>query len=118
MAGGSVLNANGTTDPKQAQGEPARWCAFYGTCARDSEGGAAIFDHPQNPRHPTPFAVYSTNVMGYISAAPTFTQPKLTIPAGGVLRFRYGVAGFLGRADRASLDALFQEWLRSAGRRA
>ena len=110
MAGGSVLNANGTTDPDKAFGEPARWCAFHGVCALGTVGGAAIFDHPSNPRHPTPFAVYSTPHMGYISAAPTFKEHKLAIPAGKSLRFRYLVVTFLGRPDRARLDQLYEKW--------
>lgn len=116
MAGGSVLNANGTTDVRKAHGEAARWCAFYGICGPNCRGGAVLFDHPSNPRHPTPYAVYSDKRMGYISAAPTFTEQKLAIPAGGSIRFRYAVASFLGEPDRAEVNTLYQEWTRSGGR--
>jgi hypothetical protein len=116
MSEGSVLNSNGTSEVKKAHGEAAQWCAFSGPCGRDGEGGVVIFDHPGNPRHPTPFAVYRNAKMGYISAAPTFSDPKLNIPAGGAIRFRYGVAAFLGRPKRQEMDALFREWTRSEGR--
>lgn len=117
MVGGGILNSVGTTDLKKAHGEPARWCAFHGVCAPQCRGGAVLFDHPGNPHHPTPFALYShERISGYISAAPTFTESKLAIPAGGSLRFRWAVATFLGSPDRREIDLLYREWSHAEGR--
>lgn len=116
MAGGSVLNANGTTDVKEAHSEAARWCPFHGTCARNCPGGAVLSSRPSSPRYPTPYVVCSDKRMSYISVTPTFTEQKLAIPAGGSVRFRYAVSTFPGQPDRAQVSALYQEWTRSEGR--
>jgi len=97
---GSVLNANGTADIKRANGEAAVWCAYYGSA------GAAIFDHPSNPRHPTPFFVMN-EPFGYLSAAPTFREP-LRLEPGGALRLRYAVVAFAGAPQ--NLDKLYESW--------
>lgn len=106
----SVLNSNGTAEVKKAFGEPARWCAMHGPCAVGTRGGTAILDHPSNPRHPTPFAVYNPAHMGYFSAAPTFKEHKLVVPAGKAIRFRYLVLAFPGKPDPAGIDRLFKTW--------
>jgi hypothetical protein len=86
---GAVLNSNGTTDIRKADGESARWCAYYGP-----SGGVAIFDDPANPRYPTPFYV-KNDPFGYLSAAPTYREPFRLEP-GKSLRLRYTVAAFNG----------------------
>ena len=106
---GRVLNASGTTEIDKANGEPARWCTYYGPLARAGEtGGVAFFDHPSNPRHPTPFFVMNTP-FGYLSAAPTFRAPFEMAP-GGKLRFHWGVLSYTGQPAPAALDRLFQNW--------
>ncbi|MEK7406247.1 MAG: PmoA family protein [Acidobacteriota bacterium] len=102
---GGVLNARGTTDIKQANGEAAAWCAYHGPGPRGHPGGA-IFDHPKNPRHPTPFFVMN-EPYGYLSAAPTFREPFRLEP-GQSLRLRYAVVAFTGAPGQ--LDRLYSKW--------
>lgn len=109
MTGGSVLNAKGTSEIEQANGEPAEWCAYCGALGSGgAKAGLAIFDAPGNPRHPTPFFVMNERY-GYLSAAPTFREP-LRLEPGQELRLQYGLVAFLGEPDKTELDRLFQEW--------
>jgi hypothetical protein len=70
--------------------------------------GIAIFDHPSNPRHPSPFFVMNTP-FGYMSAAPTFRDP-FSLRPGEVLRLRYAVVSYLGGANRTAIEPLFERW--------
>lgn len=107
MNGGSVLNSNGTTEIQKANGEPARWCAYFGAGA-----GIAFFDHPTNPRHPNAFFVMN-RPFGYMSAAPTFRAP-FKIAAKGVLGFRWGVLAFGGEPNPEALQRRFEFWTRNS----
>jgi len=48
---GHILNSEGQRDG-QTWGKRAAWCDYYGP-VEDQIVGVAIFDHPQNPKHPT-----------------------------------------------------------------
>lgn len=103
MNGGQVLNSRGTSTIEAANGEPARWCAYWGGGA-----GVAMFDHPANPRHPNAFFVMN-QPFGYLSAAPTFREPFSLAPRER-LRFRWGVLAFAGAAVAEMLDKRFESW--------
>jgi hypothetical protein len=108
MDGGGVLNARGTSEIDKANGEQAAWCAYHGRSEKGGIAGAAIFDHPSNPRHPSPFFVMS-KPFGYLSAAPTFREP-FDLRHGRPLRLRYAVVSFLGEADPTKLDRWYRLW--------
>lgn len=103
MDKGKVLNAKGTAEIERANGEEALWCTYYG-----GSYGVAIFDHPANPRHPTPFFVMN-QPFGYLSAAPTFREP-FRLNSGESLRLRYAVISYLGAPGRDGLDRLYKKW--------
>lgn len=108
MDGGKVLNARGMTTIEKANGAEAPWCTYNGAMKNGDPAGVAVFDHPQNPRHPTAFFVMN-DPFGYVSAAPTFRQP-FEVAVGQTLRLRYAVVSYLGAADRQRLDGLFEKW--------
>ncbi len=108
MDGGRVLNARGTTRIEQADGEPAEWCAYWGGAA-GALYGVAIFDHPANPRYPTPFFVMR-EPFGYLSAAPTYREP-FRLARGEALRLRWAVAAFAGPAEAARLEGWRRSWM-------
>lgn len=103
MDKGNVLNAKGTAEIERANGEEAIWCAYYG-----GSYGSAIFDHPSNPRRPTPFFVMN-QPFGDLSAAPTFREP-FRLNSGESLRLRYAVISYLGAPERDRLDRLYKKW--------
>ncbi len=107
MDRGRVLNSQGTVEIKQADGEPAHWCAYWAEPS-GKPAGVVIFDHPRNPRHPTPFFVMS-QPFGYLSAAPTYRAP-LRLEPGRPLRLRWAVAAFDGPAHASRLADWYRRW--------
>ncbi len=87
------------------KGERARLSGCQLRRADDgSMAGVAIFDHPANPRYPTPFFVMNKRY-GYLSAAPTFQEP-FHLRQGETLKLRWGVLSFLGKPDGAKLNRI------------
>jgi hypothetical protein len=52
VAQGHIINSDGLREEAGAWGKRAAWCDYYGP-VNDQMVGVAIFDHPDNPRHPT-----------------------------------------------------------------
>jgi hypothetical protein len=52
---GHIVNSEGVRDG-ETWGKRAKWVDYYGPVDGQTVG-VAIFDHPQNPRHPTPWHV-------------------------------------------------------------
>ena len=46
---GRIVNADGKQGSKECWGQPSAWVDYYGTIEGKTHG-AAIFDHPENPR--------------------------------------------------------------------
>jgi hypothetical protein len=82
--GGVITNSEGRLNAETA-GAPARWLDFSGPL--NGLCGAAIFDHPENLRHPTPWLNFENETVG---AAPTYKEPYAW-KAGESRRFRYRV---------------------------
>ena len=51
--GGAILNSGGDRNEREAHEKQADWIDQSGPVSEDRWGGIAIFDHPDNPRHPT-----------------------------------------------------------------
>jgi hypothetical protein len=86
---------------QQMHGKKARWVDFSGRAA-----GVAIFDHPNNFRHPSPW--YIAEGMPYFSPAPLFNKPY-TLTAGKSLTLQYRIWIHPGRTD-PDLSGLEGEW--------
>jgi hypothetical protein len=84
-------------------GQRARWCAAFGRCEGVSVG-IALFDHPRNPWHPSP---WFTRDYGFFSPSP-FNWHEWRITATQPLKVRYGVVVFVGEPD---LEGLWRQWV-------
>lgn len=102
-----VIDSEGRKD-LSIHGQKAHWMDFSGRTAGDRAGGVAIFDHPDNLRHPSPgFVIMDPKVpFGYFSPALLFNQPY-TLSACKSLMLRYRVLIHPGRTDRNLLEG---EW--------
>ncbi|UCC97981.1 MAG: PmoA family protein, partial [Phycisphaerales bacterium] len=91
-----------------AHGQKTRWMGFSGRFAQGKTAGMAIFDHPNNLRHPElAFVIMDPKVpFGYFGPALLFNKPY-TLPAGKSLMLRYRVLVHPGRLDANSLE---REW--------
>jgi hypothetical protein len=76
---------------------------------REESGGVAIFDHPSNPRHPSPW--YGGTGTGlYLNAAFLFHEP-MQVPANDVLSFKYRVLVHDGVPDAESVNEQYKRYV-------
>ncbi len=90
---GHIVNSEGQTDG-DTWGKRAAWCDYYGPLNGEVVG-VAIFDHPDNPRHPTwwhvrDYGLFAVNPFGIhdFEKKPAGTG-DLVIPAGESVTFKY-----------------------------
>ncbi len=104
---GHIVTAKGDRDGK-VWGTRADWCDYHAE-HNGQTYGIAIFDHPQNLRHPTwwmarDYGLFGANPFGWHDYEKEFAKEPhkgdYTIPAGGTLTLRYRV--FLHLGDEAS----------------
>jgi hypothetical protein len=117
---GRIVNSEGQKDD-DTWGKRARWCDYYGPVDGRTVG-VAIFDHPQNPRHPT---YWHVRFYGLFGANPfgihDFTngkEPKgagdFKVPAGQRVTFRYRFYLHEGDTQQAQVAARYQEYATGA----
>jgi hypothetical protein len=120
MDGGRIVNARGDEGPELTNGARAAWCSYAGRLdgierkdlpAR-GEGwvGVTIFDHPTNPRHPTPWFTMH-RPFGFIAPALSFHEPYV-IEQGQTLALRFGVLVQQGPVDPSTLAQAYEDWRR------
>jgi hypothetical protein len=104
------LFPDGSTSDRPT-GIPATWCDMSGKLdgGLGQTGGAAIFDHPDNPRHPTPW--YGATGPGhYFNAAFLFHEP-MNVAKDETLTFRYRVLIHDHIWEKERLQAAYEEYI-------
>jgi len=111
---GHIVNSEGHRDG-QAWGKRAAWCDYYGPLNGEVVG-VAIFDHPDNPKHPTwwhvrTYGLFAANPFGvhYFEGKPKGTG-DITIPAGESLAFRYRLYFHKGDTEQAKVAEHYREY--------
>jgi len=111
---GHIINSEGHRDG-QAWGKRAAWCDYYGPL-KDDVVGVAIFDHPQNPRHPTwwhvrTYGLFAANPFGVHNFE---NKPKgtgdLAVKSGDSVTFRYRFYFHKGDCEQANVAARYREY--------
>ena len=91
-------------------GKKARWMDFSGGFKpTGAPAGVAIFDHPQNLRHPSPWYVSDKANMPYFGPAPLFAE-RYVLPAGKSFTLRYRMVVHSGLGDAAALENEWRAW--------
>ena len=113
VTGWYLADSEGRKD-LQAHGKKARWMNFGGLAAQGKEFSIALFDHPDNLRHPSPgFVIMDPKVpFGYFSPALLFNKPY-TLPAGESFSLKYRVLIHPGRAEKSLLEAEWKSFSRT-----
>jgi len=111
---GHILNSEGLRDG-ETWGKRAAWCDYYGP-VKDQTVGVAIFDHPQNPKHPTwwhvrDYGLFAANPFGVHD----FENKQkgvgdITIGAGESLTFKYRFYFHKGDTNQAKVAELYSEY--------
>jgi sugar phosphate isomerase/epimerase len=111
---GHIRNSEGQRDGA-TWGKRAAWCDYYGP-VEDKIVGVAIFDHPQNPKHPTwwhvrDYGLFAANPFGVhdFEKKPEGTG-NITIPAGENLTFKYRFYFHKGDTNQAKVAEHYREY--------
>jgi hypothetical protein len=111
---GHIVQDTGVTDAK-TWGKQASWCDYYGP-VKGKTVGIAVFDHPQNPRHPThwhvrDYGLFAVNPFGIhdFEKKPAGTG-DFTVEAGKTATFRYRVYIHEGDEKQANVAERYQEY--------
>jgi hypothetical protein len=112
---GHIVDANGDRD-EAVWGKRADWCDYF--AERDGKTyGVAIFDAPENLRHPTwwmarDYGLFGANPFGQHDYEKLKDKHAgdFTIPAGGSQTFRYRFYFHLGDPTAANVAQLYTEF--------
>lgn len=115
---GHIVNSEGVRDGA-TWGQRAAWCDYYGPVAGQTLG-AAIFDHPQNPRFPTwwhvrDYGLFAANPFGRhdFEKLPDKSAGNLVVPAGQSVTFRYRIYLHEGDDKQAKVAERYAEFAKS-----
>ena len=112
--GGRMVDADGRTGMKNVWGKRSNWVDY--TANVDGEQlGVAIFDHPQNPRHPTfwharDYGLFALNPFGQKAFDPDKEESRWSLPKGQKLVFRWRVVIHPGDAQAAGVADLYKQY--------
>jgi hypothetical protein len=109
--GGKLTSSEGATGEKDIFGKPARWMDYSGPIAGEAWEGVTWFDHPSNPRQPTPWHVRDD---GWMSAAFCLNE-AYRLEKAKPLRLRYGFHVHAKPVDAKTAEARRQEFARAPG---
>ncbi len=108
MASNGWTNENNLT----GYGEDANWMdmtAYLGA-KENSKGGITIFDHPANPRHPSPWYIwYSAGQHTFFMPAILYNEP-LKLEAQKTLVLKYRTYIHSGSVQDQSLNEIFEQF--------
>ena len=112
--GGRMVDADGRATMANVWGKRSNWVDY--TAEIEGERlGVAIFDHPQNPRHPTywharDYGLFALNPFGRNAFDPTQEESLWKVPAGQKVVFRWRVVIHPGDAESGHVADLYQQY--------
>jgi len=114
-AGGQIVNATGQRD-RDAWGKRALWCDYTGIVEGEVVG-IAIFDHPNNLRHPTywhvrDYGLFAANPFGVHDFVPGTPKGEgdYLLKKGETLTFRYRLWLHKGRTEEAGVSQQYDAY--------
>jgi hypothetical protein len=113
---GHIVTSEGARD-NDTWGKRAAWVDYYGP-VRGQIVGVAMFDHPDNPRHPTwwhvrNYGLFAANPFGvhYFEGKPKGAG-DYKIPAGESRTWKYRIYFHRGNEQQAHVAEAYQAWVR------
>jgi hypothetical protein len=113
---GHIVNSEGVRDG-ETWGKRADWCDYYGP-VNGKTVGVAIFDHPENPRHPTwwhvrDYGLFAANPFGQhdFEKLQDKNAGNFSVPAGGSVTFRYRFYFHEGDEAQARVTQKYQAYI-------
>ncbi|MEI9893840.1 MAG: PmoA family protein [Chthoniobacter sp.] len=116
---GHIITSEGKKD-LEAWGTRGNWCDYYGP-VEGKTAGIAMFDNPQNPRHPTwwhvrTYGLFAANPFGQaqFEKLPDKTAGAFQVPAGQSVTFRYRFYFHEGDTDQAKVADHYNDYISPA----
>jgi len=116
---GHIITSEGKKDA-EAWGSRANWCDYWGP-VEGKTAGIAIFDNPENPRHPTwwhvrTYGLFAANPFGQaqFEKLPDKNAGEFKIPAGQSVTFRYRFYFHEGDTDQAKVAEHYKDYVGKA----
>jgi hypothetical protein len=120
-AEGYMLNSEGVTGAN-CWGKRAKWIDYSGLV----EGkilGIAMFDHPDNPRHPTgwharSYGLCSANIFGkrHFEKLPDKNAGNYLLKKGQSITFKYRLYWHAGKGEVKKIEAQYRQWVAAKGK--
>jgi VCBS repeat-containing protein len=113
---GKIVNADGMKGSAACWGKPSKWIDYYGTIEGKIHG-AAIFDHPENPRpsryHVRDYGLFTISPFGERAYTNGKSQAQVVhLKKGESYRLRYGLFVHPGDTQAAKVAAVYESWLK------
>jgi len=109
---GRFVNADGGTGVEGTNAVRSRWCA-YSAAADGKPVTVAMFDCPNNPRHPATWFTMDSH-FAYLAATLGLDRQPLMIEAAKPLELRYAVGLWDGQVEPAQIEKVYRQLLRWA----
>ncbi len=112
--GAKIVDADGRVGMVNVWGKRSNWVDY--TTDLDGERlGVAIFDHPQNPRHPTywharDYGLFALNPFGRNAFDDKAEESNWKLPKGDKLTFRWRVVVHPGDAESGHVAELYGQY--------
>lgn len=103
-----------SAEPDARRGAGNRWIAYAGTAQNGRAACLAMFDHPDNPRHPTQWATRTQ--YPYLNPAFTAAKEDFRLEPGQTLKLTYGILIQNAPADTDALERTWKDFAK-AGKR-
>jgi len=106
--GGRIRNSEGGINEKEVLWKRARWVDYSGAIEKGRIEGITLFDHPDNPNHPSYFHVRND---GWMGASLTYDGPREITP-DKPLHVRYGLYVHSDMKPPAQIEEQWQRFAR------
>lgn len=112
--GGKMVDANGRVGMANVWGKRSNWVDYTAEVGGERLG-IAIFDHPQNPRHPTywharDYGLFALNPFGQKAFDPSAEEGHWKLSHGQKLTFRWRVVIHPGDAETGHVAQLYDQY--------
>lgn len=116
VANGTAVNSDGGSG-KSIWGKAAKWVDYSGTID-DKVVGIAIFDHPQNLRHPSrwharDYGLVAANPFGLSYFVDKSQDGTYVVPKGETIRFQYRFVFHKGTTEDANVAAMYEAYTKT-----